>query len=145
MDRKVFGAAVAVIALVAGGCGSSSKPLTRTAFVQRADAACRQAVKAAEQRSGRAASGPEAFAHRVMRGVRREADELDKLTPPKELQSAFAAYKQDLVQFENLVARYLPAVKARNRAELEAINREGAAMGPKREAHKKALGISNCL
>lgn len=145
MDRKVVGAAVAAVALAAGGCGSGSSTLSRAEFVKRANAACTQAQTAATRPGGASTRGIEAFANRVMTGLKVESDGFSRLNPPKEMQSTFVAYRQDLAQFEGLVTRYVAAVKARNRTQTEALNRQATALNQQRQAHIRTLGLRNCL
>jgi hypothetical protein len=142
MDRKVVGAVVAAVALAAGGCGSSSKPLTRTAFVSRANAVCNRARAAIER--GRPTNGIEGFAVRLKRSLKIELDEFAKLTPPKDMQATFTAYKKDLKQFDNAVDRFLTATKARNRAQIEAVQRDATAISTRRQARIRALGLTAC-
>jgi hypothetical protein len=144
MDRKVVGAVVAAAALVAGGCGSSSKPLTRAEFVQRAEVACRHAQQIVNRRSSTTTRGPEAFIERIVAGMKAESDELGKLTPPKGMQATFAAYKQDLAQFSALAQRYGAAAKARDDKQMQAINREATPMTARRAAHMRSLGLRSC-
>jgi hypothetical protein len=143
MDRKVVGAVVAAMALAAGGCGSSSKPLTRAEFVTRAEAACRHAQQIVNRR-GPPSRGPEDFVNRLLAGLKAESNDLGKLTPPKNLQATFAAFKQDLAQFQDLAKRYGAAAKARDTKQMEAISRAATPITNRRTAHIRSLGLRTC-
>lgn len=143
MDRKVVGAVAAAVALVAGGCGSSSKPLSRAEFVTRAEAACRHAQQVVNRR-GAPPRGVEDFVRRLIAGLKVESDDLGKLTPPKAMQATFAAYKQDVTQFSDLAKRYSAAAKARDRKQMESINHQATPMSQRRAAHIRSLGLRSC-
>jgi len=144
MDRKVVGAVAAAVALVAGGCGSTAKPLSRAEFVARAEAACRQATQVVNARTSRPTRGIEGFIERLVAGLKVESDAFNKLTPPKDMQSTFTAYKQDLTQFSDLAKRFSAAAKARDRKQMETINRQATPMTTRRAAHIRALGLRAC-
>jgi hypothetical protein len=143
MDRKVVGAAVAVVALVAGGCGSSSKPLTRTAFVQRADAACRR-IDAAISRSTRGGRGIVGFAMRLMDADSQIKGALGSLTPPKALQTSLDQYRKSLDARDAYIKQALPLVKARRFEGDRAMQARGQAIAQHQMALARRMGLKVC-
>jgi cytosine/adenosine deaminase-related metal-dependent hydrolase len=105
MHWKWIGALGAVLALAAGGCGSSSKSVTRLDFAKRANAVCAHmraqgisTVKDASSRKRaqdlsdaqiRARFGP------VMAALqRRQLAQIEALDPPAALQGAFVKWRK---------------------------------------------------
>jgi hypothetical protein len=134
MQRGKICAGVAVLTLMTG-CGGT-KSLSKAEFVKRADAVCARASKAAGSQADFVARMA-AFEQKV------EAD-LRTLKPPAELQRPLADYVGGLRQRDGLIRRYQAAAKARDSAQLHAVNQQGSAIGARLRTAVTALGIRAC-
>jgi hypothetical protein len=85
--------AVAALALVAGGCGSKGKRLSKGEFVTRADAICAKYEKRVQSRMAGVPPGDQkqlaSSIEKVLPVIRKGNDELRSLKPPESLQARF--------------------------------------------------------
>jgi hypothetical protein len=88
MRRNVVVAALAVVALGAGGCGGSD-PLTRAEFVKRADAVCTRVGRETERMK---VNGLEGIAAKYIALERGKADGIGALEPPDALRASVDQY-----------------------------------------------------
>jgi hypothetical protein len=88
-----FLVAVAALALVAGGCGSKSKRLSKAEFVSQANAICAKYEQRVRSRMAGIPAGNEqqlaSSIEKVLPVIRRGNDELRSLKPPSSLQGSF--------------------------------------------------------
>lgn len=85
--------ALAALALVAAGCGSKAKRLTRAEFAKRANAICAKYEQRVQKRMAGIAAGDEkqlaSSIEKVLPVIREGNDELRSLKPPEGLQGGF--------------------------------------------------------
>ena len=85
--------AVAALALLAGGCGGQSKRLSKSAFVNQANAICAKYEERVRSRMAGIPAGNEQQLARsiekVLPVIRQGNDELRTLKPPEGLQTSF--------------------------------------------------------
>lgn len=85
--------AVAAAALVAGGCGSKDRRLTKAEFVKRANAICAKYEQRVRSRMAGIPAGNEkqlaSSIEKVLPVIRKGNDELRSLKPPETLQARF--------------------------------------------------------
>jgi hypothetical protein len=90
--RGLLFAALA-LALVAGGCGSKDKRLSKGEFVTRADAICAKYEKRVQRRMAGVPPGDQkqlaSSIEKVLPVIRKGNDELRSLKPPESLQARF--------------------------------------------------------
>jgi hypothetical protein len=109
---RVGAIALTVVALVASGCGSSSKPLTRAELTAKANAICRTVAAkissksaSTQQQIGRVAEELASFEQTALTN-------LSKLVPPAELESdwkQFVAGAQTLAENTAKLGEYAKA------------------------------------
>jgi hypothetical protein len=84
---------MAVVALVAGGCGSKSERLSKSEFVKQANAICAKYEQRVQKRMAGIPAGDEAqlarSIERVLPVIREGNDELRSLKPPDGLQGHY--------------------------------------------------------
>jgi hypothetical protein len=85
--------ALSALALVAGGCGSKSKRLTKAEFVKRANAICATYEQRVQRRMAGIPPGDEkqlaSSIEKVLPVIRDGNDELRSLKPPEDLQGHY--------------------------------------------------------
>jgi hypothetical protein len=85
--------ATLALALVAGGCGSKGKRLSKAEFVSRADAICAKYEKRVQSRMAGVPPGDQrqlaSSIEKVLPVIRMGNDELRSLKPPESLQARF--------------------------------------------------------
>jgi hypothetical protein len=85
--------AVAAVALVAGGCGSKGKRLSKAEFVKRANAICAKYEQRVQSRMAGITAGDEkqlaSSIEKVLPVIREGNDELRSLKPPEGLQGHY--------------------------------------------------------
>jgi hypothetical protein len=93
MAARGFVFAVAALALLAGGCGSKGKRLSKAEFVSQANAICATYEKRVQSRMAGISAGDEkqlaGSIEKVLPVIRQGNDELRSLKPPASLQGSF--------------------------------------------------------
>lgn len=151
MDRRLVGAGVAAAMLVAGGCGSASKPLTEAAFAQKGNAICRNASAIGRRETLVAVAAMKrhdvATVNRLRDKIaatdRQGLAELRKLKPPKALQGQFARYMAIEQQVSDINAQYFAATKA-GRTLPEAVRLRAHDLVHAGYAIRVALNLKDC-
>ncbi len=137
MERKVVACAVALaLGLLAVGCGSTSTPLTRTAFMQRANALCVHRRAVYTPIIAHAHGNVIAAIHKALPEYESFVRQLAGLTPPASLRSAYT----EILAFER---RALAAWREAATGRLPKLKDDGPPLHH-REHLREELGMGAC-
>jgi len=143
MQRKAIGALAVALALGAGGCGGSDSTVTSASFVKQAEAACVKArAKSEALRPG--ANGLEGLLEKVTMYQRGKLDGISALTPPAQLETKYAQFKQALAARTAFYDRYLSELRAGHRP-ADSANVEGVELQKAEEDGAQALHAKKCV
>ncbi len=144
MHRKVAGAVVVALALGVASCGGSDEPLTKAELVKQMNVVCKGKRQRTDTTADKGRNGPGAFFEQILERQKEIADGLDELTPPAELETAFAALKKAEVDRQALVEKAIAAIKADPKAKLESLTKEGEAIQRQLTSAAAEIGAKSC-
>ena len=141
--------AVAALALVAGGCGSKGKRLSKAEFVSRANAICAKYEQRVQSRMAGISAGDEkqlaSSIEKVLPVIRQGNDELRSLKPPASLQGRFDRW-MGIADAEVAAARKLhDALRKSDRKAIQAAFKELQTKDADQDRlARQELGLTGC-
>jgi hypothetical protein len=132
--------ALAAVALVAAGCGGSSR-LSNAAFTSKANAICTAANAASAKISGAAGTASIKPEEKL---VTTTIAKLKALSPPTDRTAAFNSYLSYIKHVDSDLHELVSAVASKNSAKLASIETGVTALERKGNKAAKAAGIDSC-
>jgi hypothetical protein len=137
------GALAAALALAACG-GGGGETLSRSQFIAKADALCREANKAPPPAPAQDAAQAVRNAQQEVRLRTRLRDQLGKLEPPKELKSLFASYQSQTTAIIAGFRQEVAAARARDVRRFNQIDARLAGLQARRAKVAGQIGFKVC-
>jgi hypothetical protein len=141
--------AIAVLALVAGGCGGNGTRLTKAEFITQANAICAKWEKRVQSQMAGITTGDEkqlaSSIEKVLPTIRKGNDELRSLKPPQGLQSQFDRWMQIADAEVDAAQKLQDALQQKDRQAIQTTFKE---LQSKDEAQdrlaRQELGLTGC-